>query len=61
MDYPKFHILGTCNPKLAYKVLDIESEVAMLMPCNVVFWENVVGLITISAIDAEQQLSLSKT
>ena len=29
----------------------------MLMPCNVVFWENNDGSVTLSVVDAEQQLS----
>ena len=28
----------------------------MLMPCNVVFWENEDKTVTLSAVDAEQQL-----
>ena len=59
VDYPKFHILGACNPNLAKKVLDLEPEVAMLMPCNVIFWENKNRTVTISAIDANRQLSVS--
>ena len=32
----------------------------MFLPCNVVFWENRDLSVTISAIDAERQLSLAK-
>ena len=60
IDYPRFHILGACNPKLAEKALKMQSEVAMLMPCNVVFWENEDSTVTLSAIDAEQQLSVTE-
>ena len=55
--YPKFKILGACNPALANQALDIQPEVAMLMPCNVVFWENKDKTVTISSVDAEQQLT----
>ena len=58
--YPRFRILGACNPELAEKALKMQSEVAMLMPCNVVFWENEDSTVTLSAIDAEQQLSVTE-
>ncbi len=60
IDYPRFRILGACNPELAEKALKMQSEVAMLMPCNVVFWENEDKTVTLSAIDAEQQLSVTE-
>ena len=56
IEYPKFKILGACNPALADQALDIQPEVAMLMPCNVVFWENEDKMVTLSSVDAEQQL-----
>ena len=56
IEYPKFKILGACNPALADQALDIQPEVAMLMPCNVVFWENEDKTVTLSSVDTEQQL-----
>ncbi|RPH05319.1 MAG: DUF302 domain-containing protein [bacterium TMED46] len=60
IDYPRFRILGACNPELAEKALKMQSEVAMLMPCNVVYWENKDSTVTLSAIDAEQQLIVTE-
>ncbi len=59
IDYNSFQILGACNPELAKEALDLEREVAMFLPCNVIFWENKDGSVTISAIDAVKQFSLT--
>ena len=45
------------NPELARKAIDYEREVGLLMPCNVIFWENEDKTVTISFVDAEKQLS----
>ena len=60
VEFNRFQILGACNPQLANQALNIEPEVAMLIPCNVVFWENKDHSVTISIIDAEKQLSYAK-
>tara|TARA_B100001142_G_C14283565_1_gene635907 strand:- start:1031 stop:1417 length:387 start_codon:yes stop_codon:yes gene_type:complete len=59
IDYDHFQILGACNPILAKEVLDHEREVAMFLPCNVIFWKNKDSSVTISAVDAEKQLSFT--
>ena len=59
IDYERFQILGACNPGLAIKALNIEREVGLLLPCNVIFWENKYSSVTISSIDAEKQLGVT--
>jgi uncharacterized protein (DUF302 family) len=39
LDREPLTILGACNPPFAHLALDIEPQVAMLMPCNVVVRE----------------------
>ena len=57
ISYNRYTVLGACNHVLANEALKIEPEVGMLMPCNIIFWENEDNSVTISGIDAEKQLS----
>lgn len=59
IDFQRYRILGACNPRLAHEALTAEMEVGMLMPCNVVIWENDDGSVTLSAADAESLLSVT--
>ena len=59
IDYIKYRILGACNPTLAKQALDHQPEVGMLLPCNVIFWENDDKSTTLSAINAKEMLSVT--
>ena len=39
VDFKKYTILGACNPKLAHGALQIEEEIGLLLPCNVIVYE----------------------
>ncbi len=50
VDFPKYTILGACNPPFAHKALQSEEEIGLLLPCNVIVYEKN-GTTVVSAFD----------
>ena len=50
-DVNNYIILGACNPPYAYEALTNEEEIGLLLPCNVIVYENKAGKTVVSAID----------
>jgi uncharacterized protein (DUF302 family) len=57
VDFANYIILGACNPALAYGALQLEMNLGLLLPCNVVVYEKD-GKSFVGAIDAARMLSV---
>lgn len=59
-DFRPYRILGACNPTLAHEALSRETDIGLLLPCNLIVYqgsnpeESVVGV-----LDPEVQLSVT--
>ena len=51
VDFHKYRILGACNPPYAYKALQAEDKIGLMLPCNVIVQETPEGLVEVAAID----------
>lgn len=58
LDFPKYVILGACNPKFAHQALTIEPQLGLLLPCNVIVYEDEGGT-TVSIVDPAQMMSVA--
>jgi uncharacterized protein (DUF302 family) len=59
-NYKKYKILGVCEPNTAYKALSIDEQIGLLLPCNIIIWENDDKSTSVTAIDAKVQLAIAE-
>jgi len=57
VDFTSYLILGACKPPLAYQALQNEANLGLLLPCNVVVYEEG-GQTFVAAVDAFKMLSV---
>ena len=58
-DFRKYVILGACNPNLAYQALGADLDMGLLLPCNVIVYEEDGGSV-VSIVDPLQMLSVAE-
>jgi uncharacterized protein (DUF302 family) len=58
VDRAPYVILGACNPKLANQALNLEAELGLMLPCNVIVYQNEAGETVVSIIDPEAMVGM---
>ncbi len=51
VDFRKYKILGACNPPNAYKALQVENKIGVMLPCNVIVQELSPNNIEVAAVN----------
>ena len=51
VEFRNYLILGACNPPFAYKALQSEDKIGLMLPCNVIVQETVDGAVEVAAVD----------
>jgi len=60
VDYENYIILGACNPEFADKALQADKQIGLLLPCNVIVYEDD-GKTFVSAILPSVAMSMVDT
>jgi uncharacterized protein (DUF302 family) len=50
VEFKKYKILGACNPASAYKALQSEDKIGVMLPCNVVVIDKGNGTTEVAAV-----------
>ncbi|MBE9532216.1 MAG: DUF302 domain-containing protein [Proteobacteria bacterium] len=60
-DFRNYIILGACNPPFALRAFNLETEIGLFLPCNVIVYENDDKSVVVSAVDPLAMMSMIDT
>ncbi|KUI37477.1 DUF302 domain-containing protein [Mycobacterium sp. GA-2829] len=60
-DIEDYLILGACNPPLAHRAIDVDRQIGLLLPCNVVVRTDPVakGTVIVDAMDPQVMVQVA--
>lgn len=59
VDFKKYVILGACNPPLAWQGFQTEPDIGLLLPCNVIVYEEDATRSRVAVLDPIVQLGVT--
>ena len=59
VDFRPYRILGACHPQSAYRALQQEDKIGLLLPCNLIVQEIESNLIEVAIIDPLQAMQVA--
>ena len=59
VDFKKYVILGACNPRLAWQGFQAEPDIGLLLPCNVIVFEETEARSRVAVLDPIVQLGVT--